>query len=211
MKISASFLQADQPAKTVLELNQTKIDFFHFDIMDGQFVANQTRDFKVDQDLALLMEKPFDVHLMVEDVIKYVDLYKNLNPQWITFHLEVGDTKKLIEYIKKQGIEVGLSLRPDTSIAKLIPYLELIDVVLVMSVEPGQGGQKFLVETKNRIEYLNHYRQNNRLSYLIQVDGGINNQTITECQNADIVVVGSYLTEGINLKRRVNNLQNKIA
>ncbi len=207
MKLAASFLGVKNPVKVIKELNDSKIDFFHYDIMDGIFVKNKTRDFKEDLVLKKIMKKPFDVHLMVKDVRNYVDLYKTLNPLWITFHLEIGETKELINYVKNQNIEVGLSLNPNTSIEKLIPFLKEIDVVLVMSVEAGLGGQKFLNKVIDRIAYLHNYRKNHGLSFLIQVDGGINNKTIKKCQLADIAVVGSYITSSSNYNEQITFLR----
>ncbi len=207
MKIAVSFLEIKKNLiENIKKLNNAKISTFHFDIMDGCFVLNKTRDFEEDKQLAQIMAKPFDVHLMVKDVKKYVDWYAKLNPEWITFHLEIGNTKELIKYIKRKKLDVGISIKPDTSIEKIIPYLDEIDVVLLMSVPPGKGGQKFLKKTTARIEYLYKYRQQKNLSFLIQVDGGINDKTIKEVSKADVVVVGSYITKCKEYDNQVENL-----
>ncbi len=207
MKISVSFLSIEESLiPKLVKLNKTSADFFHFDIMDGDFVENKTRNFAIDTIISKVLKKPYDVHLMVKDVKKYVDDYSKLKPTHITFHLEVGNTKELIEYVKEKNIEVGISLKPATPIKDLLPYLKDIDVVLVMSVEPGKGGQEFLEEAVTRIDYLEKYRHEHNLAFMIQVDGGINDETIKKCQNADIAVVGSYIVNSENYEEQISKL-----
>lgn len=195
MKIAVSFLGIKNNLTTnIKKLNQLDFDYFHFDIMDGNFVKNKSRTFLEDQEIAKLMKKKFDIHLMVSDVKAYIDQYQKLKPMWLTFHVEVRDVDYLIDYLKSKNIKVGLSLKPKTKIEKLIPYLDRIDQVLIMSVEPGYGGQLFLKSAIKKIDYLYEYRQKHNLKYLIQVDGGINDKTIAYCKNADIAVVGSFIT-----------------
>ncbi len=209
MKIAVSFLKIKANLKENIEkLNHTQADYFHFDIMDGFFVTNQTRPFNQDKQLAGFMKKPFDVHLMVKDVYQYVDCYAKLKPLWITFHLEVNDTDNIIDYIKAKGIKIGLSIKPNTDVKELLPYLDKIDLVLLMSVEPGQGGQKFLPATEARLHDLVKYRTEQNLDFLIQIDGGINQATMRYCQKADLVVVGSYITDNDNYEKQINNLLN---
>lgn len=199
MKISASFLTIDN-IDNVNKLVNCDIDYLHLDIMDGIFVDNKNEVLEVPH------IKPLDIHLMVSDVYKYIDKYKTLNPLYITFHYETGvDILSVINYIKKFNIKVGLSIKPSTKVEEIIPYLPYLDLVLVMSVEPGKGGQSFIMNSVDKIKKLKELKGN----YVIEVDGGINDSTIKYVNNADIVVVGSYITSG-NYEERIKNLKEKI-
>ena len=199
MKISASFLTIDN-IDNVNKLVDCDIDYLHLDIMDGMFVNNKNEVININN------KKPLDVHLMVNDVYKYIDTYKNLNPLFITFHYEaVTDVLEVVNYIKKFNIKVGLSIKPSTKVEEIIPYLPYLDLVLVMSVEPGQGGQSFIMDTVDKIKKLKELKGN----YLIEVDGGINDNTINLVNDADIIVVGSYITSG-DYEERIRNLKEKI-
>ena len=172
--ISASILSIQENVRENIEkLDNTTINFLHLDIMDGKFVPNKTWDIDTIKPLIEYTKKPKDIHLMVEDVKSYIDKFKILNPEYITFHLEINeDIMCLINYIKKIGIKVGISIKPSTDINKILPYLEFIDLVLVMTVEPGQGGQKFIEKVIPKVEQLNKLKEKH--NFLIQVDGGIN-------------------------------------
>lgn len=184
------------------KIDDTSCDFIHLDIMDGIFVEN-----KVDFDFNYEFNKKLDIHLMVKNVEEYINKYKILNPDFITFHIEVEeDIDKLIKILKDNNIKVGISIKPNTDINLLNKYLPYIDLVLVMSVEPGRGGQKFIEESTNRINYLKNLREKNNYSYLIEVDGGINYDTIYKVSNADIKVVGSYITNSDNYEEQIKTL-----
>ena len=199
MKISASFLSIDN-LENVNKLVKCDIDYLHLDIMDGKFVNNTNEIFMVPNN------KPLDIHLMVNDVYKFIDKYKTFNPLYITFHYEVDkDILSIINYIKKFNIKVGLSIKPSTKVEEIIPYLPYLDLVLVMSVEPGKGGQTFIMDSVDKIKKLKELKGN----YVIEVDGGINDSTIKYVNDADIVVVGSYITSG-NYEERIKNLKEKI-
>jgi ribulose-phosphate 3-epimerase len=134
------------------------------------------------------------VHLMVQDIKKYTDMCLKYKPRFITFHLEAVDNIfETIDYIKAQNVLVGISINPETDIDKLIPYLGEVDKVLLMSVKPGLGGQKFMDITEERIKTLANLKKHLGYSFLIEVDGGINDETVNKCLLADIVVVGSYI------------------
>ncbi len=206
MKISASFLSIkDNLKENINLLTKCDIDYLHLDIMDGKFVPNQTWSI-YDIKNVINYDKPLDVHLMVNDVYKYIDEYQILKPEFITFHYEISlDILDIINYIKKYNIKVGLSIKPSTKIEEIIPYLPYLDLVLVMSVEPGFGGQSFIMECIEKIKKLKELKSN----YLISVDGGINDQTISLVKDADIVVVGSYITSG-NYLKNIEKLKEKI-
>ncbi len=206
MKISASFLSIkDNLKENIARLTQTDIDYLHLDIMDGNFVENKTWD--IEQIKGIInYNKPLDIHLMVDDVYKYIDQFQVLKPIYITFHYEINyDIMKVIEYIKQYGIKVGLSIKPETDVEQILPYLPYIDLILVMSVDPGSGGQTFISNTTDKIEKLRAIDGN----FLIEVDGGINIDTIDLVKNVDIIVVGSYITNG-DYEERIKNIKEKI-
>ena len=206
MKISASFLSIKDNLKENIDiLTKCDIDYLHLDIMDGIFVKNKTFDISKIKDL-ISYNKPLDIHLMVRDVYKYIDEYKELNPEFITFHYEVNlDIMDVINYIKKYNIKVGLSIKPNTKVDEIIPYLPYLDLVLVMSVEPGEGGQKFIVDSIDKIKKLKELKGD----YLIEVDGGINDNTINLVKDVDIAVIGSYITSG-NYEEKIKSIKEKI-
>lgn len=207
MEISASYLSIKENLKQNLQkLVETNINYLHADIMDGIFVPNKTDDIR---DL-LKLNKKLDVHLMVKDIYKYIDMYKELNPEYITIHLETEENLfDVASYIKSLGIKFGLAISPKTPVEQLTPYLHLLDLVLVMSVEPGKGGQTFIEDSKVKIDLLNLIRLTNNYNYKIEVDGGINKDTKKLCENADILVVGSYITNSDNYSERVNDMINE--
>lgn len=197
MKIAASFLDIKEPkCEEVTKLSNLDIDYLHLDVMDGVFVENKTYSYAEFYNITKYTNKPKDVHLMVSDVLKYIDDFSKLNPEFITFHYEATkNIKGIIDYIKSKNIKVGISIKPSTNVSEIVDYLKDIELVLVMSVEPGKGGQKFIETSIDKINNLYELRNNNNYKYLIEVDGGINNETIKLCNNADICVVGSYITK----------------
>lgn len=195
MKLACSYLSSFDKEKTIKEFNLSSCDYIHLDVMDGKFVSNQTLEFNKLKYYFENNKKPLDIHLMVKDVKLYTDLYSLLNPEFITFHLEIGNTLELINYVKEKGIKVGLSIKPDTKVTELIPYINLIDMILIMSVEPGKGGQEFKSSVLSKIQEIRNL--NNEI--VISVDGGINKDNI-HLINTDIVVVGSYITSGDSIK-----------
>ena len=208
MKISVSFLSSYySKLETIKRINQTDADYIHVDLMDGGFVPE--KNFTINDILELLNnhEKPLDIHLMVFDPIIYIKDLATLKPEFITFHLEATkDIVKTISLIKSYNIKVGLSIKPDTNLLEIMPYLPLVDLVLVMSVAPGKGGQEFMEQSINRLEDLINYRKDNNLNYLIEVDGGINDLTINKIPNIDIVVSGSYICKSNNYQENINKL-----
>lgn len=207
MLISASFLGITENRKeNILRLSNEKIDYLHVDVMDGKFVSNQTEELDSLKKV-LPLSIPFDVHLMVEDTYHYIEEYATLHPKYITIHLETEGVLKAIDFIKSKNIKVGISIKPNTPINRIMPYLPLIDLVLVMSVEPGKGGQRFITKTVNKLNELKRIRDIHDYHYEIEVDGGINDETVKLCKNADIVVVGSFVTERMSYEKQIEKLK----
>lgn len=200
--LSISILGIKDNNDKLIELDNLNPDYLHLDIMDGKFVSNT-----VDMSSLPELVTSKDIHLMVEDVKAYVDVYKKYNPEYITFHVEVGNTKELIDYIHSLGIKVGLSIKPGTNLAEIKPYLHMIDLVLVMSVEPGRGGQTFIEDSIERVKELSNIRIDNNYNYKIEIDGGINQDTIKLVPECDLFVVGSYITSSDNFKERISSLK----
>ncbi len=199
-KISASILSCrDNLDNIIKEYNELDIDLIHLDIMDGFFVPNTS--FTTDEINKIVnnINKPLDVHLMVNNPSEYIDYYKNLNVEYITYHYETKDVDT-IRKIKELGIKVGISIKPKTKVEEIYDLLPLIDLVLIMSVEPGKGGQEFMMSALEKIEKLKKQIDLLNLNVLISVDGGINNNSATKCKNSgvDILVIGTSLEKNNN-------------
>ena len=208
-QVSASFLSSDDIEKDISLLNETSVDFIHVDIMDGKFVQNKTIPFRMMKNIYKFTSKRLDVHLMVEKPLKYIKKYATLNTEYITIHVEIEEDKEpLFDLINKYGIKKGLAINPDTSIEKIIPYLDQVDLILVMSVYPGAGGQSFIEETKSKISALKKIIKEKNLKTLISVDGGINGETCKKIRSqVDILVSGSYITNSDNFEESIKNLR----
>lgn len=211
MMISTSLLSASERINSVIKLNRTNTDYVHIDVMDGKFVADT--QFKTNEIRAVNMvtKYPMDVHLMVNDPIKYILDLRDMNISYVTFHLEIRRGKeKIIAKIKEMGYKVGIALKPNTDVEKLKPYLKDIDMVLVMSVEPGEGGQVFLDNTVDRVNEVKKMIDDGGYNVKIEVDGGINDKTITKLSNVDMVVVGSYIVGKDNYYRQIETLRKAV-
>ena len=206
MKLSVSILNAKDKEKTIKELNKTDISYFHIDVMDNIFVSQYSFSYQEVIELSSLSEKQLDVHLMHNNPLSYIEKIKDLkNIEYITIHLEIDkDIKYILNKIKDYGYKRGLSIKPNTNIDKIKPYLDDIDLILVMTVEPGYGGQPFLEDSPNRIKEIKRLIQDKDI--LLEVDGGINNETLSLVKEADIAVVGSYITTSDDPISRINNL-----
>lgn len=208
MKIAVSYLSSKKSKKETIQLiEDTTADYIHVDLMDGGFVSKKNFTTKEVEELLANHTKPLDIHLMVFDPIIYVSSLAKLNPEFITFHLEATkDIVKTIEAIKMQGIKAGITIRPDTDLYELMPYLSLVDLVLIMSVNPGEGGQEFMMSAVDRLQALMEIRKNNGLSFLIEIDGGINKDTIKFVKDVDIAVSGSFICNSSNYQERIAEL-----
>lgn len=205
IKISTSILSSNQRIETIQNLNNTNTDYLHIDVMDGIFVPNY--QFPIDELKKIIpySNKPLDIHLMTEEPDKYIDILDNKNIEFITIHLEIKQNiNNLIHKIKSKGYKVGISIKPLTDIELLKKYLNDIDLVLVMSVEPGYGGQKFIPETINKAKQLKQLKNN----LIIEMDGGIKDTNINLIKPyIDIAVVGSYIINNNNYNEAINNLK----
>lgn len=206
MKLSISILNSKDKINMIKTLNNTKISYIHIDVMDGLFVSQKSLPPEEIIELSPFSTKPLDIHLMVEDPIHYIENIKDLpNIDNITIHLEINkDIKNLLNKIKEYGFKRSIAIKPNTNINQLIPYLDIIDRILIMTVEPGLGGQPFLENSPNRIKEIKKLIKDKNIE--LEVDGGINNQTINKVKDVDISVVGSYITISDNPTQRINNL-----
>ena len=207
IKISTSILTSKKRKKTIKKLNKTDTDYLHIDVMDGKFVTNYQFPIEEINKLIKKSQKKVDIHLMVENPEEYLDKINNhKNIEFITIHIEINkDISNIINKIKNKGYKVGLSIKPNTDISLLKPYLNYIDLILIMSVEPGYGGQEFIPNTINRINEIKKLKEN----ILIEVDGGIKDTNINLIkENIDIAVVGSYITNQKDYNQAINILKN---
>lgn len=181
--------------ENIKRLDKLNIDYFHIDIMDGKFVPNKTWEYKEIEPLIRETKHKKDIHLMVNNIEEYIEDFSKIHPEIITFHYEATNNPlKIIELIRNKNIKAGISIKPNTEVEKIKYLLDKVDIVLVMSVEPGKGGQKYIENSTNKINELYNLKKQNNYKYLIEVDGGINNETKELAKNADILVVGSYIT-----------------
>lgn len=208
MLISTSFLSSKNLIHDLRELDKTDTDYIHVDIMDGKFVKKKTMPFKEMRNIYKYTNKRLDVHLMVKNPKRYIEDYASLNTEYISFHIESDENiEKNLQLIKEYGIKSGLAISPDTEIKELVPYLPLLDLVLVMSVEPGAGGQDFIVKTKDKIKELKILLSEYNSDVKISVDGGVNDVTKEYCTDCDILVSGSYIINGDNLQEKIDSLR----
>ncbi len=207
VKISASLLSARNNLKETLEeFNNLNIDYIHLDIMDGIFVSNNSFS---EEEINLIVSnsnKKLDVHLMVEKPEDYVNKYDLEKVEFITIHYESSNVLNAINKIKSINKKVGISIKPNTNLEVLYPILDKVDLVLLMSVEPGKGGQAFMTSTLFKIEKLKSQIQERNLNTLISVDGGINEKNYKDCKKngANILVIGSSLVYTSYKKNYIN-------
>lgn len=206
--ISPSLLAADFSCldREIKRMEDAGADCLHLDVMDGVFVPNISFGIPVVSSIRSKTALPFDLHLMIAQPILYVEPFAKAGADWITFHLESqSDPRKTIEEIHRLGKKAGLSIRPGTPVEELYPYLETLDLVLIMSVEPGFGGQSFMDNCLPKIAALRERAPSLRIS----VDGGINEKTGKFCREvgADMLVAGSYLFRAENPAAAMNLLR----
>ena len=217
MEISTSILSVkkENAIRTFYDLEVAKTDYFHIDVMDGKFVEQNTMLHMLEYATTIkhISNIPLDVHLMVDKPREQIEDYIDLKPTYITVHYEAFKEEKQLEdtllYIKQNGCRAGISIKPDTSVEKIYPYLEKISLVLVMTVEPGYGGQKLIETTIPKIKKLKTYIEENKLECFIEADGGINLENIEKLKEAgiDIAVVGSAMISSNNMKETIQKMK----
>lgn len=205
--LAADFTNLDSELKKLKEAN---IEYLHYDVMDGHFVPN------ISFGPAILKQISkygfiYDVHLMVSDPKFYAEKFIESGADIVTFHYEACENpKELISYLREKfpTTKIGISIKPKTEVDSIIDLIELVDLVLVMSVEPGFGGQKFMPIAIDKIKLIHEYILKNNLSTLIEVDGGINAETAKECIKAgvDILVAGTSVFKSDNIKKACNDM-----
>ena len=214
IQISPSILSADfsQLGKEIKRLEEGGADMIHVDVMDGHFVPNLTMGPPVIKDLRKYTKLPFDVHLMIKPVHKYIKDYAIAGADIITIHPEATeDLKESIKLIKDLGKKVGISLNPETKIDVIEGLLEKINLILIMSVHPGFGGQKFMPEVLDKIKKLKNFKDKKKLNFDIEIDGGINfdNYKIAIEAGANILVSGTtiFKNNNGNIKKNIDTLK----
>lgn len=209
MKIAPSVLTADFTNLAEELKSIESADYLHIDIMDGHFVPNISFGPAITHQISKMSSLPLDVHLMVTNPVKWVDLFAKSKPKFITIHTEANRIAETIKSIESHHIGVGLSIKPKTPVDDLLLYLEHASLVLVMTVEPGFGGQSFMVETLDKVKELVKIRKANSYAFEIEVDGGINFETIKLCRDAgvDIAVAGSYLFNQKDRQKGISSLR----
>ena len=217
VEISTSILtvEKEKATKTFYDLEVAGTDYYHIDIMDGKFVEKNTEElmYEYSNIIKQISNLPLDVHLMVEEVKPHIERYIPLEPNIITFHYEACKNKEeileLIEYIKQNNIKPAISIKPNTGIDEIKEFLPLLHMVLVMTVEPGKGGQTLIPETLEKVKALKEYIEKNNLDTYIEVDGGINKSTINSAKEAgiDIAVAGSAIISAEDFKSAIKELK----
>ena len=217
VEVSASILnvKSQNTIQTLYNLETSGIDYFHIDVMDGKFVEDNTLDRMLEycEYLNSISNLPLDVHLMVEDIKNYINSFLVFEPNIITIHLEAAKSEKemleLIQYIKQNNAKVGISIKPNTKVEEVFKYLSLIHSVLIMTVEPGKGGQELIPSTIQKIKDLKEYINENKLEIDIEADGGINLENVEQLKKSgvNIVVAGSSIINSDNYKETVKKLK----
>ena len=175
--------------------------------MDGHFVPNITIGAPVVKSLRAITSKPLDVHLMIESPENYIEDFIRAGSDIITIHVEsTKEALSIFKTLKQNNVKCGITLKPKTPLEHLQPYLELVDLILVMTVEPGFGGQSFMEDQVEKIKSLKQYKADRGLNYLIEVDGGVNLETAQMCIDADVLVAGSFIFNG-DYKLKIDQLK----
>ena len=213
-KIAPSILAADfaHLGDDVKDICSHGIDYLHIDVMDGAFVPNISFGPDVMKSLNGIAEVPYDVHLMIEAPDRYIEKFVTDNTEFITVHYEAcKDLAATLSHIKRLGIKAGVSIKPATAPEVLDDYLSELDLILVMSVEPGFGGQKFMPDSLAKISYYRDRRRELGLDYVIEVDGGISsaNAALVSEAGVDIIVAGSAVFKAADRKKEISAIVDK--
>lgn len=217
VEISTSILSVEKgnEAETFMLLEKSKTDYFHIDVMDGKFVEKDTyqqmREYS--EYIKRISNLPLDVHLMVEDIETAVEVFSAVEPNIITFHLEAckskEDVMKNIQEIKEKGSRVGIAIKPETPLEDVYEYLPYIHMCLIMTVEPGKGGQTLITDMLSKIKRLKEYIEKENIEIDIEVDGGINLKTAPRVKEAgaNILVAGTAILKAVDYKVIIDELK----
>ena len=214
-KLNEKTMLTEESIKKFYDLELAHTDYYHIDVMDGKFVENNTEEMmnEYSTQIKQISNIPLDVHLMVKDIKSYIEEYVPFLPNIITFHYEACENKeevfKYINMIKNERIKVGLSIKPDTKVEDIYEFLPFIHMVLIMTVEPGKGGQALIPETLEKVKKLKQYINENDIEIDIEADGGINKETIKDVVDAgvDIAVVGNGIIKTEDYIKTIKELK----
>ena len=217
VEVSTSILSADRENSlgVFYNLEVAKTNYFHIDVMDGEFVENNTIELMQEYvgQIKQISNTPLDIHLMVKDVKIFVNSYIPYEPNTITFHLEdcenEEEAKEIIRYIHDNHIKAGMAIKPNTSVEEIYKYLPYINSVLVMTVEPGKGGQKLIPETIDKVKKIKEYIESNNIDIDIEVDGGVNLENVEKLKEAgaNIIVVGTAIINSKDYNKTIEEIK----
>ncbi len=206
--VSVSFLSSKDAEKDILKLYKSSCDFIHVDVVERNFAKKKHNPYKLLYKLHGLSKKRLDVHLMDKKPLKNINYYAGLNTEYITIHVELDNVDKYIDLIKTYGIKVGLAINPETDPSALEPYLKKIDQILIMSVNPGMGGQTFIDDTYKKILKIKNMIVAKKAKIKIAVDGGIKEEQAKKLDFADIIVSGSFVVKSGDFEKSIELLRN---
>ncbi|CAD2076913.1 ribulose-phosphate 3-epimerase [Phocicoccus pinnipedialis] len=214
VKVLPSLLASDflKLGSDMKRMEEAGADIFHLDIMDGQFVPNISYGIPVCEAIAKKSNIPLDVHLMTEDPEQFVEEFAAMGVEYLSFHIEAtSHAHRLITHIQSQGMKAGIVLNPSTPVEAINYVLDIVDFVLVMTVNPGFGGQSFIMSGVDKINELDELRRSKNLDFLIEVDGGVNEETGKLCREAgaDLLVSGSFLFKSEDPKQTIMDIKEK--